>query len=185
MKSFPDGDVLGINFDDIKTPIDTKVYLEKQGYRVSHFDNAVDAQRALDNLAFQLAIFDVMMPGGDGFSLLKNATKKDIPSIMVTAKVTESDRIHGFDLGADDYVCKPYSPREVVSRVQALLKRSYKHTGAHQIWLFGQLEIDVDAKLVKLAGDHLKLTAVESEPDTAQAEAEPVTFLCCVARRWG
>lgn len=80
---------------------------------------------------------------------------------MVTAKVTESDRIHGFDLGADDYVCKPYSPREVVSRVQALLKRSYKHTGAHQVWLFGQLEIDVDAKLVKLAGEHLKLTAIE------------------------
>ena len=147
--------------DDVASAQILTLYLEKQGYRVSHFDNAVDAQRALDNLAFQLAIFDVMMPGGDGFSLLKNAAKKDIPSIMVTAKVTESDRIHGFDLGADDYVCKPYSPREVVSRVQALLKRSYKHTGAHQVWLFGQLEIDVDAKLVKLAGDHLKLTAVE------------------------
>ena len=147
--------------DDVASAKILTLYLEKQGYRVSHFDNALDAQRALDNLAFQLAIFDVMMPGGDGFSLLKQAAMKDIPSIMVTANVTEDDRIHGFDLGADDYVCKPYSPREVVSRVQALLKRSYKHTGAHQVWEFGHLEIDVDAKLIKLAGKVVKLTAVE------------------------
>lgn len=147
--------------DDVSSAQILKLYLEKQGYSVTHYDNASDAVRALENLHFQLAIFDVMVPGGNGFDLLTCAANKDIPSIMVTAKVTENDRIQGFDLGADDYVCKPYSPREVVSRVQALLKRSYKHTGAHQVWRFNQLELDVDAKLVKLHGEPLKLTAVE------------------------
>lgn len=147
--------------DDLNSAEILKLYLEKQGYSVTHYDNASDAQRALENLSFQLAIFDVMLPGGNGFSLLKSSASKDIPTILITAKVNEQDRLYGFDLGADDYICKPYSPREVVSRVQALLKRSYKHLGTHQILRFGQLKLDVDAKLVCLSDKPVKLTAVE------------------------
>jgi len=147
--------------DDVNSADILKLYLEKEGYEVTHYTNALNAERALDNLSFHLAILDVMIPDGDGFSLLKKTASKDIPSIMVTARVAEDDRLNGFDLGADDYVCKPYSPREVVSRVQALLKRSFKHLGMHQVLRYRQLQIDVNAKSVTVKDKPLKLTAVE------------------------
>ncbi|GHF97884.1 response regulator transcription factor [Thalassotalea marina] len=137
------------------------LYLQKQGYKVTYCDNAIDANRALDNLSFHLAIFDIMLPGGDGRTLLEKAVEKSLPSMMVTAKVAENDRINGFDLGADDYVCKPYSPREVVSRVQALLKRTYRETVQTKNLRFQGLQIDLQTKLVEVNEQAIKLTAVE------------------------
>ena len=91
--------------DDASSAEILTLYLERQGYQVSLFDNAAYAKRALVNLNFHLAIFDIMLPKGDGIELLQLAVSKQLPSIMVTAKITESDRLLGFDLGADDYVC--------------------------------------------------------------------------------
>lgn len=138
------------------------LYLEQQGYTVRHFSDGLAAQRALNNLDFDLAIFDIMLPNIDGKQLLKQAVEKAIPSIMVTAKIAEDDRIEGFDLGADDYVCKPYSPRELVSRVNALLKRS-KQGNQFNTLSFGELSIDLNAKQVTLNSQLLSLTSVEFE----------------------
>lgn len=136
------------------------LYLKEQGYQVQYYKNALDARRALQNLTFDLAILDVVLPGGDGRDLLQLAVHKQIPSIMVTARVSEENRIEGFELGADDYICKPYSPREVVSRVKALLNRSQR---GHQrkILQFDGLLIDINLQLVLLDQHELKLTKSE------------------------
>lgn len=147
--------------DDINSSEILILYLQKQGYKVYHYQNALDAERALENLSFQLAIFDVMLPGGDGRELLKTAVSKEIPCIMVTAKVAETDRLHGFELGADDYICMPYSPRELISRVQALLKRSYRKKVPSRILRFTELTIDLEAKQALLVEQSLRLTGVE------------------------
>lgn len=147
--------------DDINSAEILMLYLQKQDYKVYHYKNALDAERALENLSFDLAIFDVMLPGGDGKELLKTAVSKSIPSIMVTARVAETDRIHGFELGAEDYICKPYSPRELIFRVQALLKRSYNKKQPNKVLNFADLSIDLDAKQVLLFEQQLNLTAVE------------------------
>lgn len=147
--------------DDVSSAEILILYLQKQDYNVYHYDNALDAKRALENLSFNLAIFDVMLPNGDGRELLKMAVAKKIPSIMVTAKVAETDRIHGFELGAEDYICKPYSPRELVFRVQALLKRSNNQQIPNKVLRFTDLTIDLDAKQVLLFEQPLSLTAVE------------------------
>ena len=157
--------------DDASSAEILTLYLERQGYKVNHFDNAADAKRALANLNFDLAIFDIMLPKGDGTELLQLAVSKQLPSIMVTAKITESERLLGFDLGADDYVCKPYSPREVVSRVQALLKRTQNPNMVVDTLKFGKLEISPHNKLVTLASKPLKLTALE------------YALLICLAKR--
>lgn len=146
--------------DDFSSAQILKLYLEKAGYNVVHYDNADDAARALENLVFDLAIFDIMIKNGDGRDLLKVAVTKNIPSLMVTAKVDEIDRLEGFQLGADDYVCKPYSPKELVARVKALLSRSAR--GHQQKTLcFGDFVLDLEGRKAVLCGTELKLTGVE------------------------
>lgn len=136
------------------------LYLEKQGHKVTHYSDGATAQRGINNLPFDLAILDIMLPNVDGIALLQQAVNKAVPTIMVTAKIAEDDRIEGFDLGADDYVCKPYSPRELVSRVNALLKRSVQ---GHQIKQlnFDGITLDLNAQQVYLNGQLLSLTTVE------------------------
>ena len=146
--------------DDLSSAQILKLYLEKAGYNVVHYDNADDATRALDNLNFDLAIFDIMIKNGDGRDLLKVAVAKNIPSLMVTAKVDEIDRLEGFQLGADDYVCKPYSPKEVVARVKALLTRSGRGHQQREL-CFGKLKIDLEGRKVLFSDKQIKLTGVE------------------------
>ena len=146
--------------DDASSAEILVLYLEQKGFKVSHYDNAEDAQRAIKNISFDVAILDVMLPKGNGLELLKLAVQTKLPSIMVTAKVSESDRIHGFELGADDYVCKPYSPRELVSRVSALLNRTQRN---HQLTVleFEQLTINLAAHSVSCDGKFVTLTNAE------------------------
>ncbi|MCG7541157.1 response regulator transcription factor [Pseudoalteromonas sp. OF7H-1] len=148
--------------DDPSSAEILRLYLAQADMQVVHFDNAPDAHRALQNLTFQLAILDVMLPGGDGRELLKNAVARNIPTIMVTAKVSETDRLEGFELGADDYVCKPYSPREVISRAKALCKRSYRGQQSAAL-LFDGLSINLESKSVTVTQQTPVLTAVEFE----------------------
>ncbi|MCO1336862.1 response regulator transcription factor [Microbulbifer sp. OS29] len=146
--------------DDKSTSEILTLYLQKQKYRVLHFDNVEEAARALVNIEIDLAILDVMLPKGDGRDLLRQAVARNIPSIMVTARISEEDRLEGFDLGADDYVCKPYSPRELISRVNALLKRTKRGQQGDAL-LFEGLKIDLNKKEVLCDDEPLKLTAVE------------------------
>ena len=101
-------------------------------------------------------LLDLMLPGKDGLQICKDIrTKSDIPILMVTARVEEIDRLLGLELGADDYICKPYSPREVVARVKAVLRRAQGNTAA-QVLPFEldkhQLKVRVEGKVVELTG---------------------------------
>lgn len=100
-------------------------YLAKQGYRITVAESAAVARRALEAAAIDLAVIDIMMPGEDGLSLTRDLRSKgDLPVILLTAVAEETDRIVGLELGADDYVTKPFNPRELLARIKAVLRRA-------------------------------------------------------------
>jgi two-component system OmpR family response regulator len=107
---------------DIREPL--AAYLEKYGYRASMAADSQTARRLIDRAAIDLVVLDIMMPGEDGLSLcrhLREATQ--IPVILLTARTEETDRIVGLEMGADDYVPKPFSPRELLARIKSVLRR--------------------------------------------------------------
>lgn len=106
-----------------------------------------------------LVLLDLMLPGLDGIEVCKQIRmESQVPIIMVTARVEEIDRLLGLELGADDYICKPFSPREVVARVKAVLRRSNAAGGVPDL---GKLEIDEDRFVARYGGEALNLTPVE------------------------
>lgn len=99
-------------------------YLTRQGYRVTIAESAQALRRLLDRSAFDLVVLDIMMPGEDGLSLCRHLRDTtDIPVILLTAMTEETDRIIGLELGADDYLGKPFNPRELLARIKAVLRR--------------------------------------------------------------
>ncbi len=99
-------------------------YLAKSGYRVSEAESAAAARRVLEASAIDLVVLDIMMPGEDGLSLCRSLRATgQIPIIMLTAMVEETDRVVGLEVGADDYVTKPFNPRELLARIKAVLRR--------------------------------------------------------------
>lgn len=137
-------------------------YLKKSGYKTF---SAKDGMRGLysfyDN-DIDLIIMDIMMPGIDGFELLKEIRKtSDIPIIMLTAKKAEVDRLNGFDFGADDYIIKPFSPRELVKRVDVLIKRVYnKNTKENKLYV-GDLKLDINTQRLYKNDDLIDITTSE------------------------
>ena len=136
-------------------------YAEFENYKVTEACDgmeAVDLCRAID---FDLIIMDVMMPELDGFSAAREILKiKDIPIIMLSARGEEYDRIHGFEVGVDDYVVKPFSPRELMMRINAVISRSRK-TSANEVKEFGGLKIDYSARVVTVDGEKAELSPKE------------------------
>ena len=135
-------------------------YLQAQaGYRshiVTRGDEALSEFRVKSP---DLVLLDLMLPGLDGIEVCKRIrAESDVPIIMVTARVDEIDRLLGLELGADDYICKPFSPREVVARVKAVLRRSALGAGAVQQ---AGLEMDAEKYIAKYEGTELHLTPVE------------------------
>lgn len=109
-----------------------------------------------------LVILDLNLPGMDGLDIAREIRRKDdTPIIMVTARVEETDRLIGLELGADDYITKPFSPREVVARVKAVLRRAGAKSPENTVMSLGSLEIDLDAHLVTQAGQEIDLTPSE------------------------
>ena len=144
-----------------------RLNLEQDGFQVLEAYRGMQAIQALRDSLPDLVILDVMMPDIDGFEVLKMIREiSSIPVIMLTAKAEEDDRVQGLELGADDYVTKPFSPRELVSRVRAVLRRN-DSTGVPSKELievderfkidFGRREIWVDGKLVKLRPTEYRL----------------------------
>jgi DNA-binding response OmpR family regulator len=139
-------------------------YLEKEGYEV---DVAEDGEQALDALATQvpdLVLLDLMLPRVDGLEVLRRMRERTPTAvIMLTARGEETDRVVGLELGADDYVTKPFSPREVVARVRAVLRRASTKpsTGAPGVVTAGDLEIDGLGRGAQLRGVPIKLTRKE------------------------
>jgi len=100
-------------------------YLQRQGFRVSEAPNAAEARKILAGSAIELVVLDVMMPGEDGLSLCRSIREQgELPVILLTARTEETDRIVGLEMGADDYVLKPFSPRELVARIKTILRRA-------------------------------------------------------------
>lgn len=143
-----------------------QLYLEKEEYIIV---KAFDGEEALniikDNDDIDLALLDIMLPKLDGYNLVKEIRKrKNIPIILLSAKNRESDKILGLDLGADDYITKPFSPLEVVARVNAQIRRVYKlaeHQNNNQVIKIGNVELDEYNVNVKVNGKEIELTSIE------------------------
>lgn len=134
-------------------------HLQREQFGVIAVGDGNAALRAARTFV-DLAILDVGLPAIDGFDVIRELRreKRDVPIIMLTARTDEVDRVVGFELGADDYVCKPFSPREVVARVKALLRRYGKPCDFRPAVLtFGALEIDESAREVRVSGKDVKL----------------------------
>ncbi len=136
-------------------------YLKRDGFGAEHRVDGSEVQTLVATGRFALILLDVMLPGLDGFELCRALRKTSaIPIIMMTARVEEIDRLIGLELGADDYICKPFSPREVVARVKAVLRRHAPNEPQQQESTH-PLEIDQDSFIVQLYGKKIDLTLSE------------------------
>lgn len=139
-----------------------RVYLEAGGYEVMCLADGMEVAGAVARWVPDLILLDLMLPGKDGLDVCRELrVSSTVPIIMVTARVEEIDRLLGLEFGADDYICKPYSPREVVARVKAVLRRSQAGTSAMVQAADGCLQIDEGAYTAHLDGVALDLTPVE------------------------
>ena len=156
-------------------------YLERAGFRVV---SAGDGQRALSIARAErpsLIVLDLMLPGLDGLdvtrALRRDPLLVDVPIIMLTARVEEADKLVGLELGADDYLTKPFSPRELVARVRAVLRRTEGSQQPASVLRYGDLMIDLDRRSVSVAGQSVELTATEFDllQVLARAPGRPFT----------
>ncbi|MCQ2457360.1 MAG: response regulator transcription factor [Clostridia bacterium] len=137
-------------------------YAQFEGYETEEAENGMAAVELCRNRKFDLIIMDVMMPELDGFSAVREIRKHDTtPVIMLSARGEEYDRIHGFELGIDDYVVKPFSPKELIMRVNAVLKRAARTPEDENILEFGELRIDFSARRVTVEGKTVDLSPKE------------------------
>lgn len=138
------------------------LYLEKERYHVVTAENGLKAIEEIERVHdFDLYLIDVMMPQMDGFTLCREIRRfSGSPVIFLTAKGEEYERLMGFELGADDYIVKPFSPREMVARVKAVLKRTGVGT-TQGMKIIGDLQVDIDGREVELAGEKVSLTPKE------------------------
>jgi len=140
-------DTILIIDDDIRLSAMLRDYLEGNGFAVQTAANAKAGLAAIARHQADAVILDVMLPDLDGFEVLRRIrTDSDVPVLMLTAKGEETDRIVGLEIGADDYLPKPFSARELLARLRAILRRRSGGTGGSGVLRFGRLEIDPGAR---------------------------------------
>jgi DNA-binding response OmpR family regulator len=154
--------------DDVHIADLVSLYLDQSGFRVYRADNGADGLRTVAERGPRLVILDVGLPGEiDGLELCRRLrATSDVPVIMLTARDGEIDRVLGLELGADDYVTKPFSPRELVARVKAILRRAdgaaqARINGARQVLTTGDVEVDTGRAEARLHGQVIPLTTRE------------------------
>jgi DNA-binding response OmpR family regulator len=140
-------------------------YLQKAGFEPTVLTTGRDVLARARREAFDVILLDLMLPGLDGLQVCR-ALRSDpgtaqVPIIMLTAKGEEPDRIVGLELGADDYITKPFSPNEVIARIRALLRRAQRPAPGDKRIMYGPLSVDVDRHLVITHGEEVRLTAKE------------------------
>ena len=146
-----------------------KEYLLNEKYNVFESENGFDAIRVFKEEKIDLVILDIMMPKMDGFTALKEMKKiKDTPVIMLSAMNDEMDKLNGFNLGVDDYITKPFSPKELIARVKAVLKRSDK---IKEIYKYKNLEIDIKGHRVLINEEEIIVTP-EMEEELSNNKGE-------------
>ncbi|MBU2009317.1 MAG: response regulator transcription factor [Chloroflexi bacterium] len=150
--------------DDAKTVELVKLYLSRDGYKVLTAYDGIEALRLARESRPDLIVLDLMLPGLDGLQVCRTLRREsDVPIIMLTAKTAEEDRLVGLDLGADDYVTKPFSPKELAARVRAVLRRLPEEAlqrGPVEI-THGELTVNFLTHEASLAGKPLNLTPIE------------------------
>lgn len=152
--------------DDVNIREIQRYALKNSGFEVQEFGCGRELYKALDKNLPSLILLDIMLPGEDGLTILKNIRKHQtaakVPVIMVTAKSTELDKVKGLDLGADDYMAKPFGVMELISRVKALLRRAEGLPEA-SVLSNGGIILDTDKRRVTAAGEPCELTFKEFE----------------------
>ncbi len=136
-------------------------YLAQNGVQLSHAADGARGIAMLDVGAFDLVLLDLMMPGIDGLEVCKRIrAKSSVPVVMLTARGDETDRVVGLEMGADDYIAKPFSPRELLARMRAVLRRAMPDPERERV-VAGDIVIDVPSREVKVAGRSVDLTGIE------------------------
>ena len=147
--------------DDVKTVELVKLYLDRDGYQVLTAYNGVEALRLAREGHPDLVVLDLMLPDIDGLEVCRTLRREsDVPIIMLTARTTDQDKLVGLDLGGDDYVTKPFSPKELMARVRAVLRRLPGERGPDEV-RSGELNMNFKTHEAWLAGASLNLTTVE------------------------
>jgi DNA-binding response OmpR family regulator len=155
------GTVLVVDDEEIVREVVVR-YLEREGYRTLEAGDGDTARRLIETDSPSLVVLDLMLPGTDGLTLCRwIRSRSQLPVIMLTARGEEADRIVGLELGADDYVTKPFSPRELAARVRTVLRRAVPPEPVEARLAFADLEIDASTREVRKAGRELRLTAKE------------------------
>ncbi|MBP3395534.1 MAG: response regulator transcription factor [Clostridia bacterium] len=154
--------------DEIRIRSMIRKYAEFEGHTVTEAGDGMEAVRLVRSGEFDIIILDIMMPELDGFSACREIRKvKNTPIIMLSARGEEYDKINGFELGVDDYVVKPFSPRELMLRVEAVMKRTKRSESVaqneNQILEFdgGGLRVDLTARIVYVAGERVEMSPKE------------------------
>jgi DNA-binding response OmpR family regulator len=164
--------------------------LTLEGYRVFTASDGKLGLELFDQEVPDLVILDITMPGMDGYTVCRRIREfSQVPIIMVTAKGNEEEKIRGFECGADDYVTKPFSPRELVARVKSVLKRSQlgSVTVSQPIFKSGDLEIDFDKRKVTIAGIAVNLTPTEYNllQELVSKRGKALTHRYLLQKVWG
>ena len=150
--------------DDLDIAKLVALHLKSAGYEVRSFASALDVMPEAEKAVPAVFLLDIMVPGGGGLDLCRrlriNAKLSTVPIIFLTALATEQDRVHGLELGADDYITKPFSTRELVARVKAVLRR-FERPETPETIRFGDIEIDGGAMALRVRGDVVTTTATE------------------------
>ncbi|NQW16332.1 MAG: response regulator transcription factor [Chloroflexi bacterium] len=148
----------------------SRLYLARDGHQVTVSHNGAEGLKLAQDLNPDLMVLDIMLPGMDGLEICRRLRAEDnrVPVIMLTARVDEADKLSGLDYGADDYMTKPFSPRELAARVRAVLRRTDDSSGSSaaaaeelDVLKFGDLSVTVGARIVKLGDTSIKLTPTE------------------------
>lgn len=152
--------VLVVDDEPMVLEVVTK-YLERDGFQVATASSGLEAIASIESMRPDLVVLDVMLPEVDGFDILGRIRRKsDMPVILLTARTEETDRVLGLELGADDYVVKPFSPRELAARVRSVLRRVQPRRGG-AVLEFGELTIDGVTREVNLSGSVIPTTPKE------------------------
>lgn len=150
--------------DDEPIIVDTlKAYFEKEGYEVHYAYNGADAILGIQEVNPNFVILDLMLPDVSGENVCQEIRQySDVPIMMLTAKTAEEDRINGIVIGADDYIVKPFSPREIVVRVQGIIRRLERlNQTCEASFNDGEMIIDLEGQDVKVRGERMNLTPIE------------------------
>ena len=140
-----------------------KEYLNNYNYLVSTASNAEDAAKKVEVIKFDLIILDIMMPGKSGLEFtLENKNKIDTPIILLTAKGEASDRVEGLEIGADDYLPKPFEPKELILRIKNILKKTKKNN-LNRIIEFGNIKIDINRQFIYNKDKSIKINNTEKK----------------------